>query len=136
MKKNKTLRSYSKILKKDFDWDYDFLLILEKKKLSRMRDYFQKDSPLSKENLTLILRDLTLCINLINIILDDGYFGVEDHYININNAYKFNKALDIFYKKRIKENKDIEMFKPQLRLLKALHLYNKIREYRMLSWWD
>lgn len=35
-RKNNTVRAYKSILQKDKDWDYGFLLNLEKKKLQRM----------------------------------------------------------------------------------------------------
>ena len=43
-KKNKTFKAYEKILRNDRDWEYNYLLSLEKKKLERMYDYFSNSN--------------------------------------------------------------------------------------------
>ena len=105
------------------------------------------------------VRDLNLCDKLISIILEEDnpskrflrkFAGFEiktfkndrgtytldtsnwvtptfDHYVNIRNAERFNVEIIPNL---------IEHQKAGLRVTKALYLYNKIRSYKMFSWWS
>lgn len=42
-KKGNVVKAYKRLLQSDRDWDYSFLLELERKKLRRMADYFSKE---------------------------------------------------------------------------------------------
>ncbi|MCW4118936.1 hypothetical protein ONT17_09280 [Prevotella copri] len=165
-RKNNTVRAYKSILQKDKDWDYGFLLNLEKKKLQRMYAYFSTSEIAYGDEL--VARDLRICIKLIDIIEendapyrywlhesskdqkmltqkgDDSKYHIEfeqlradtdfPKYVNVKNSKRF-------LRKELNE-KDFNSFgsyvseKASLRVLKALHLYNLIREYRMLDWWN
>ena len=58
-------------------------------------------------------------------------FHVTKH-VNFNNIKRFLPNIDIDNK-----NPDrIDYIKLELRQRKALYLYNKIRTYRMFTWWD
>lgn len=61
-RKNNTVRAYKSILQKDKDWDYGFLLNLEKKKLQRMYAYFSTSEIAYGDEL--VARDLRICIKL------------------------------------------------------------------------
>lgn len=164
-KRRTPVSAYKKLLEKDRDWDYCFLLMLEKKKLQRMYDYFSHSEIACGDEL--VARDLRICIKLIGIIMQDdaayktwlnesskdqvmhtkkrenGLYRVEfeqlrpdtdfQKYVNVRNAERFiRKPLD---KANVSSRYYIHE-KVSLRLLKALHLYNLIREYRMLGWWN
>lgn len=165
-RKDNTVRAYKRILQNDKDWDYGFLLDLEKKKLQRMYEYFSTSNIAYGDEL--VARDLRTCLKLIDIIQEkdapyrnwlhesckdkkmlnqkgeDGRYHIEfeqlrpdtdfSKYVNVKNAKRF-------LRKELNE-KDFNSFgsyvseKTSLRILKALHLYNLIREYRMLDWWN
>ena len=69
MKKKSPIHAYKRLLAKDQDWDYAFLIALEKKKLQRMHDYFKYKghSELKKK----AVRDIAICIRLIDIFMED-----------------------------------------------------------------
>ncbi len=138
-------------------WDYGYLLKLEQYKIREMSKFISK----YKDYIgwEICVRDLNLCDNLISIILEEDdvnkgflhkYTGFEiktikndkgtytldtsnwitptfDHYVNIKNAKRFN--VDIIPNL-------IEHQKVDLRITKALYLYNKIRSYKMFNWWS
>lgn len=118
-------------------WDFSYLLILEYHKIKEMRDYHQKRQFF--EGWEYVVRDLSLCLKLIDIILerDKRGFSYDSNkmiaYVNTRNAKRFGSDWEMFNhpKKRISE-----LLKESLRIKKALFLYNKIRAYNTLSWWD
>ena len=166
MKAN-TVKKYEKILRKDKDFDFAYLLILERFKLKRMIALFEKmeTSFFAHERTWKDIRDMKLCVKLLDIILgedpkyinymnkyssedyglkftknEDGEFIVIssktqtfDCYVNINNASRFDfdlKDIDIESK-----HKDLmEDLKTEVRKVKSLYLYNKIRN-KMMHWW-
>ena len=125
------MKKLNKILKNDFDFSY--LLLIERFKLKRMVKCFSKfgDTVDCDKN----IRDMSLCIRLITIALQEDsvykkYLKACDtqinwHYINTKN-YKRFWNWDTF--------NDIPCVRYELRTLKALYLYNKIRN-RMFRWW-
>lgn len=68
-KKDRIVRAYKHLLERDKDWDFCFLLYLERKKMKRMADYFSKSDITYSD--PIIFRDLSLCIRLLDIILDE-----------------------------------------------------------------
>ncbi len=63
------IHAYKRLLANDHDWDWCFLLALEKKKLQRMRDYIgEAQRHVGWEQ---NVRDMSVCIKLIDIILED-----------------------------------------------------------------
>lgn len=122
MKKN--YRSWRKLFRKDYDFDFAFMLYIEKRKLQNMMKYFIKSN--YTENNDIIVRDLKLCIYLLNIILNDDY----THYINLKNGSRF------FNKFKLEFINTYPEYKYTLGCAKAWHLYHLIRYYRMKTWWD
>lgn len=49
-KRRNPIHAYKHLLAKDYDWDYGYLIALEKKKLQRMHDYF-KISDIAEDNI-------------------------------------------------------------------------------------
>lgn len=164
-KRRTPVSAYKKLLEKDKDWDYCYLLMLEKKKLQRMYNYFSTSEIAYSDEF--VARDLRICIKLIDIIMahdaayktwlhesskdhvmhtrkkEDGLYQVEfeqlrpdtdfQKYVNVRNAKRFiGKPLD----KEEFSTRSYISEKVSLRLLKALHLYNLIREYNMLGWYN
>ena len=163
-RRNKTFRAYHKILKEDEDYDYQFLLALERKKLQMMIPYFEE----MEEDI--VVRDLRLCVRLIDIITGDDaayrtwrerrdgdqrfpdntrdleeWFNAPTewlrepsdfpHRINVRNAKRFRKSP---LPELDGTNDALSLYilnKVELRKEKASRLYNLIRMYRMRTWW-
>lgn len=129
---------YRKILWKDYQFDYGYLLDLEKFKLQLMVNEF-KNSPHIDH--TSNIRWMSICIKLIDIIQNrdsilDRQFSTYRYtltkYVNINNAYKYGLEVNTHHK-----NPHVVAFaKDTLRQRKALYLYNKIRYNYIYEWWD
>ena len=84
------------------------------------------------------VKEINLCVELIDIVLecDSRCYCTKTHkvrtYVNTRNYKRFcNKWEDSDFKHQNKE-----CFKDALRINKALHLYNLIRSYHLMSWWD
>ena len=124
-----TIKKYSKILKEDRDYDFEYMLDLEKFKLKRMSEYFSKSQIIS--DWERVVKEINLCIKLIDIITEKDppgylYNGTKKlPYVNTRN-----------YKRFLKYIYDNNFYRDDLRQTKALYLYNLIRTYRMRSWWD
>ena len=124
-----TIKKYSKILKEDRDYDFEYMLDLEKFKLKRMSEYFSKSQIIS--DWERVVKEINLCIKLIDIITEKDppgylYNGTKKlPYVNTRN-----------YKRFLKYIYDNDFYRDDLRQTKALYLYNLIRTYRMMSWWD
>ena len=147
--KRAKINSWCRLLEKDFDWDYTFLLEIERKKIIEMYEYFKKCT--RSDKMPIVARDLQLCIGLLDIVLekdnlllefsgmktirrDDGMYEMvesphviacRNFYINTKNASRFclfNFPTDDY---------DIEIIhKEELRRYKAWYLYNK-RHYKI-----
>lgn len=146
------------VIWKDRQWDYYYLLYLERKKLSLMEKHF-KTSKVRYEGQERDTELISLAIKLIDIILEDDsavemviegkshivwdqYIVSEPSeyintkYINIRNAYRFirNKVeLSFLTDSAIKTS--LPLYKDNLRIEKAIYIYNKLRTYNLTSFW-
>ena len=112
-------------------WDSGYLLDIEKHQLKRMLKYFIKSDLV--ENNDIIVRDIKLCLSLIDVIKNEA----EDiSYVNIKNYKRFIPTLDMkFLHPDICPKYTINTVEKMIAQEKAFHLYNKIRAYRMQTWW-
>lgn len=142
MRKNKNRRGWTRLLRKDFDWDYGFLLQIEHYKLKRMLRYFQESNITSDRES--IVRDLKLCVSLLEKIMNSDF---NYKTVNIKNIDRFiNKELyegrledwnpSFFSELNVKLSPIAKILREHLAEEKAWHLYHLIREYRMRYWWD
>ena len=138
MKKNKKRRGWTRLLRKDFDWDYGFLLQIEYYKLKRMLKYFQESNITSDRES--IVRDLKLCISLLEKIINSDF---NYKTVNIKNIDRFiNKEVyedwdpNFLSELNVKLSPIAELLREHLVEEKVWHLYHLIREYRMRYWWD
>lgn len=69
MKKRSPIHANKRLLARDQDRDYAFLIALEKKKLQRMHDYFKYQG--HPEVNRMAPRDIAICIRLIDIFMQD-----------------------------------------------------------------
>lgn len=145
---------YFKIMWSNHPWDYSYLLRLEREKLKDMYEYFSHADITVNE--WIHARDCKLAIALLDIILeDDSSFDIylpigmkpsKSKYVILKyvNDYNIDRFLDrdICKKYRIessKKNSDNSfpiITRDELRIAKAWNLYCKLREYRLMTWWD
>ena len=165
MKKKNPIHAYKRLLAKDEDWGYSFLLALEKKKLQRMHDHIKRNSCL--EHKDFVVRDIAICIRLIDIIMEEdvvylnwlnslsGKFvytkigenlnevdakwdrPIADYpvYVNVRNERRFFRRTPIKDAQTEGDRERAILSIPHLRQEKALHLYHLIREYKLFEWW-
>ena len=92
MKRKNPIQAYKRLLANDQDWDYAYLIALEKKKLQRMRDCIKREGHLA--NNAVVVRDIGICIRLIDIFMeDDAIFNTWLHQ-SFSGEMKFRKLED------------------------------------------
>lgn len=95
MKKKNPVHAYKRLLAKDQDWDYGYLIALEKKKLQRMHDCIKRESRL--EHKDFVVRDIAICIRLIDIFQEDDAVHNTWLHQSFSRKLKFTKVEDDFY---------------------------------------
>lgn len=138
---------------KDRNWDYGFMLELERKKLQQTIKWYEKNDYGVCTNGRRYCNQMRIALNCLNIILDDDWWSINiqndipitewlkrpcsdnDYvikaYVNLNNWKRFMPRLS---EKSIKEHPNL--WKTEIRTEKAWHLYHKLREHCMQNWWD
>lgn len=142
-------RKIQRILRKNKDWDYLFLLKLEYYKLKQMYNYFSKT-----EVRRHVCRDIKLCIKILEIYFDlDNNINLEKaKTVNIRNANRFLKDYEVAWLQgegsesfnfKTMSGKEynipidtVNLAKESLYQRKVWHLYNLIREYKTETWWN
>lgn len=130
-------------------WDYGYLLAIEQRKLRDMVKYFDKHR--NHLDVDVCIRDIRTCIKLIDIVLEKdneylGYlhtkYGLKEnirysHYVNTKNYRRFVRELPTMDNSPQWLSGTLhDSWIINLRQHKALYLYNKIRSYKLLTWWD
>ena len=108
-------------------WDSTYLLDIEEHYLKKSLKYFIKSNLVV--NNEFIVRDIKICLSLIEIIKNEGE---NVKYVNIKNYKRFIPNLNEHHF----SDKMIDMTKRAIAWQKAIQLYNKIRGDKMLTWWD
>ena len=109
-------------------FDYEYLLDIEKVALKYMAEYF-KSSNIVVTN-KFVVRDISLCLKLIDIATGDLFYAKEDinaPYVNIRNKKRFIKHTT--------KNFDSPSIRALIREIKAWNLYCKVRS-NMQGWWN
>lgn len=155
-RKNKsTIKCYEKLLRKDKDFDFSYLLELERFKIKRMIKSFSEAS-VPHVGIEFTIRELKICISLIDIILGEdapmktymeNNYGPngkvkmsvgDDHILNIErdpDCYKTPIQVNTNnYRRFGLKEKPNEILLMDYRRKKALKLYNSIRN-RLFNWW-
>jgi len=147
------LISYFGIIWKDRNWDYGFMLELERKKLQRAIKWYEKNDYGVAVNGKRYCNQMRVALNCLNIILDNDWWTINrpddesitewlkrphydnDYvikaYINLNNWKRFMPWLS-----EESVNSKPNLWKVELREIKAWNLYHKIRGQYMRDWWD
>ena len=159
MKRSK-IKQYEKILRKDQDFDFGYLLELERFKLKRMVKSFEGAS-VRHEGIEHTISELKMCVKLLDIIMEDDAASkmYNEAYMKVKlfeakplgeGRYELVKTDEIPPKFPIHINTNNaarfdrywnthndelkETLKIEIRRAKALHLYNKLRN-RCFKWW-
>lgn len=115
-------RKLRNLIAKDNDFDYGYLLELEKQKLQNMLDYFTEHR-VTEDNWRM-RRTLNWAIKCLNIVLNDSLY--YQGYVNLKNLYRFLPA----------HLGNTQSVRTMLRNEKAWFLYNSIRNTYLRTWWD
>lgn len=136
---------------KDRDWDYSFMLELERKKLKRIARWYEKNNYGHCVNGKKYYTTICWAIGCLDIILEQDWWTIDfpkdknwlecwdEHenyyrikpYINLNNYKRF---LPYVNDDSIKNHP--KLWATELREEKAWQLYNKLRNQYMRDWWD
>ena len=107
MKRRSPIHAYKRLLADDQDWDYAYLIALEKKKLQRMRDYIDSEGHYEGKELT--VRELAICIRLIDIFMeDDAVYNTWLHQ-SFSGELKFRKLENDLYELRTESPSPISL---------------------------
>ena len=126
-----------KVIWNDRQYDFEFIYVIELRKIQRMIKWWSSEEPITEKEL--VLRDLKICEYLLKVILQKiDYIVTEpshkylykfNHYVNIRNRERFIKdCLDM--------DKNSWMCLDVLYTEKCKNLYYLIRKYRTETWWD
>lgn len=91
------IHAYKHLLAKDHDWDYGYMIALEKKKLQRMCECIKQEHHLA--NNEFVVRDIGTCIRLIDIFMEED--AVYKTWLDCNfsgTRFRFHKLDDGNYK--------------------------------------
>lgn len=135
LRKNKNKKLIKSAMKFQ-PWDFGFNLEIEREMLNRMYEFYSSDKPVAVES-ERVAREVKLAIKLLGIIMEEdsavswGGLGNPNKwtlvkYVNIKNASRFGTFPEL----------EEPIMRAYLRQTKAWYLYNKLRLYRMHTWWD
>lgn len=147
---------YIPLIWKDRDWDYGFLLELEKAKLTNMLEYFKTSDIIIEDDKKEIIKYIKLSIKLLDIVMTEaneylelvasGKFETDNStgYTTLiePNVWKFHKYVNLknanrfVNKEKIEFLKNNELLKADVYQEKAHYLLYKIRLYKEYTWWD
>lgn len=142
------------IIWKDRDWDYGFALEIERNKLRNMLKWYEDNNYGHYFNGKRDYRIMKIALGCLDILLDSNWWHIsEEHeklfdkngkyvptpdecyilyeYVNLGNYKRFMNWVP-----QDSIDKKPNLWRTELREEKAWHLYHKIREQYMRSWWD
>lgn len=122
----KKLKKWSKIIREDCDWDYIYLLKIERQKIQNMKNY------LAEYRFPDIISKMDLCLRILNIIIGEEIENPT--YVNDRNIKRFFSNIDLEYLRNLKEKNPLWYYN-EIRNEKAWKLYYKLREQYTRSWW-
>ena len=105
MKRRNPIHAYKRLLAKDYDWDYAYLIALEKKKLQRMHDCIKRENHLVSNEL--VVREIAICIRLIDIFMEND--AVYNTWLDrsFSGKLKFRKLDNGMYEQDQSEDRPI-----------------------------
>lgn len=134
----------------DRDWDYCFMLEMERKKLKKVLRWYEDNEFGMSAYGWHDYRTMRWALSCLDIILDNDWWRINfpegsnwlkirdhekyyevDPYVNLRNWKRF---LPYFNEENL--NKTPKLWSVELREEKAWHLYHRLREQYMRNWWD
>lgn len=150
----KNIIYWIKSIYNDRQWDYDFILNLESKKIDYMIQWWSNDKNTHIEDSKRVLKELKFYKHLIELLDDSGLQYLEfigkskfedigngkkqlvetpdakfNHYVNMKNYQRFLPNIKRYCW-------DDAILKQVIYAEKLWHLYNRYRELKMRNWWD
>lgn len=139
------------ILYKDRDWDWYFLLKIERTKIRQMEKYFRESGIAEQDKNN--AKWLHVCDKLLSIMMDEDtalkyedtpretisflHGNYLDRYINAKNANRFFDEIEMAWLNAFKKGGNSHnIYLNNLRISKAKYLYYKIRENFTFNWWN
>ena len=130
-----------KVIWNDCQYDFEFIYVIELRKIQRMIKWWSSGEPITEKEL--ILRDLRICEYLLKVIIGEidyttiiesitsstEYSYRFNHYINTKNSKRFLKVPEEL-------DKNHWVYLNDLYIEKCRNLYYLIRKYRTETWWD
>ena len=130
-----------KVIWNDRQYDFEFMYVIELRKIQRMIKWWSSGEPITEKEL--ILRDLRICEYLLKVIVGEvdyttiiesitpstEYSYRFNHYINTRNSKRFLKITEEL-------DKNHWVYLNDLYIKKCRNLYYLIRKYRIETWWD
>ena len=129
-------RKLTKLAVKFQPWDFGFNLEVEREMLNKMYEFYSSDKPVAMGS-ERVAKEVKLAVKLLGIIMEEdkavSWGGLSNpnnwtlvKYVNIKNADRFGNFFKL----------EEPIMRDHLRQAKAWYLYNKLRLYRMQTWWD
>ena len=152
---NKNFRKLAKTVYRSYPWDEVYLYYMEKAKIEEMRKYHEKYNGFV--GVEQVIRDMKICESLIDIFTEQRKLFHYDGDVVFNKledgTCSMGTTPDFKYHCDVKVNtKNADRFLPygitekqrqywidnphEIYILKAKHLYHKIRLERDGYWWD
>lgn len=142
------------LLWKDREWDYGFMLEIERFKLRRMCKWYKKNNYGHLASGERTYKQMKLAASLLDIILESDWWTIDDRYrkifdengkyiptpderyilkayVNLGNAKRFMPYITDESLKKMPN-----LWRTELRVEKAWSLYHKYRDKYMDGWWD
>ena len=130
-----------KVIWNDRQYDFEFIYVIELRKIQRMIKWWSSGGPITEKEL--ILRDLRICEYLLKVIIGEIDYTtiIESITPSTEYSYKFNHYINTRNSKRfLKISEEIDknhwVYLNDLYIEKCRNLYYLIHKYRIETWWD
>lgn len=115
-----------------YKYDGEYLLVLEKTHLEKMLKYYSSPKNQIVVGQEYIIRQISICINLLAILLDDKLLD-RSTYVNVKNVKRFLSTYELI---NLEKNKTSIYMIDELYKCKAESLYYNIRKNFTKTWWN
>lgn len=115
-----------------YKFDGEYLLVLEKSHLEKMLKYYSDPKNQIVVGQEYIIRQISICIKLIDIILNNDLIS-NTTYVNVRNANRFLSTHEMI---GLEKNKTSIYVLDELYKCKAESLYYNIRKKFTRTWWN
>lgn len=152
----KNIIYWAKTIYKDRQWDFNFILELEEKKIDYMIQWWSNEKNPHIEDSEQVLKELKFYRHLMDLLNDDGhqylthtgdvkFKDMDDgtrqlvdvplvefkHYVNLRNSRRFVPNI------RVSHHKNAEaLLKYAVYTEKLWHIFHRYRELKLRNWWD